>query len=290
MKYRYLFLLIALFSTVPALAQDAGVTDTFVMELTAPTASGADYKLEARLYMWSDADTVASASAGWDWIPSGLRLDSAKATAVAIDAFNGGQFLLYQNSLTSSNNNDRFQSGLFRFSGDKGLKPTIPPSRQLIATWYFTLPAGTTAPDSIVIDTAHYSSGTVYKWVDASNATYFPHYTGPAKRANPLPVDEGDKDLPVSYELHQNYPNPFNPTTTITFALPERTRVNLSIYNVLGQEIARLENGSRDFGPGQHSVTWNGLSDNGLPVASGIYFYKLQTEKFVQTKKMMFLK
>ncbi len=95
-------------------------------------------------------------------------------------------------------------------------------------------------------------------------------------------------DLPDSYSLRQNYPNPFNPVTTIDFQIPTASHVRLEVYNVLGQRIKTLINNvlSRN----RYSAEWNGDNDHGNKVSTGIYFYRLQTEKFVDTKKMMLIK
>ena len=83
--------------------------------------------------------------------------------------------------------------------------------------------------------------------------------------------------------LKQNYPNPFNPTTTITFDLPERSYVELNIYNVLGVKLATLVKGVKSAG--SYSVQFNASN-----YPSGIYVYELQTANYKQTKKMIYLK
>jgi len=90
-------------------------------------------------------------------------------------------------------------------------------------------------------------------------------------------------NLPTEYGLSQNHPNPFNPVTQINFSLPEATHVRLQVYNVVGQVVATLVD--RDMQAGYQSVTWNASS-----VASGIYFYRLETNAFTDTKKMVLLK
>jgi len=85
------------------------------------------------------------------------------------------------------------------------------------------------------------------------------------------------------FQLHQNYPNPFNPTTTITYSLPEQTRVTLSIYNQIGQRIALLYSG--EMNAGTHSAVWNASN-----FASGVYFYELRTDRFTSVRKLMLLK
>jgi len=90
------------------------------------------------------------------------------------------------------------------------------------------------------------------------------------------------------FSLGSNYPNPFNPETDISFSLPERTRVSLFIYNILGEKVKTLVSG--DMAAGTHTIHWNGRDEAGNSVASGIYFYRLKTESFDQTKKMVLMK
>jgi hypothetical protein len=94
--------------------------------------------------------------------------------------------------------------------------------------------------------------------------------------------------VPTSYALNQNYPNPFNPSTEISFALSQAGHVRLSVYNVLGQQVRTLID--QDMEAGNKSITWDGRSDNGSPAASGIYFYRIQANDFVDTRKMTLLK
>jgi hypothetical protein len=94
----------------------------------------------------------------------------------------------------------------------------------------------------------------------------------------------GIEDLiPAEFSLNQNYPNPFNPTTTIPLALPEASKVNLVIYNVLGQQIATVYNGHLEAG-------YYNFPFHIGKLASGVYFYKVQANDFTSVKKMMILK
>jgi hypothetical protein len=90
-------------------------------------------------------------------------------------------------------------------------------------------------------------------------------------------------NTPNEYSLLQNFPNPFNPSTIISFTIPERTKVVLKVYDVLGTEVAELINDIKS--PGRYEVEFN---SNGL--SSGIYFYTVQTGKFTDSKKMILLK
>ena len=89
-------------------------------------------------------------------------------------------------------------------------------------------------------------------------------------------------------QLYQNYPNPFNPETAISFSLPNKTKINLSIYNIKGQKVKTLCN--HEYSAGNHSIVWNGRDKNNKQVASGVYFYKLKTKDFVKVKKMLLIK
>ena len=90
-------------------------------------------------------------------------------------------------------------------------------------------------------------------------------------------------NTPKDYSLLQNFPNPFNPSTIISFTVPERTKVVLKVYDVLGAEVAELVNGIKS--PGRYEVKFD---SNHLP--SGIYFYTIQAGKFTDSKKMILLK
>ena len=90
--------------------------------------------------------------------------------------------------------------------------------------------------------------------------------------------------MPTEYKLSQNYPNPFNPTTRIKFGIPNQSDVSIAIYNMLGQKVITLKNEITDAG--HYEVVWNGISEHGNRVASGMYFYVLQA-KNVKTRKML---
>lgn len=89
--------------------------------------------------------------------------------------------------------------------------------------------------------------------------------------------------IPVTAHLEQNYPNPFNPSTKIVFSIPQRSKVSLKVYNLLGTEVADLVNGEMEAG--RYETKFDASS-----LTSGVYFYKLQAENFVETKKMLLIK
>ncbi len=98
-------------------------------------------------------------------------------------------------------------------------------------------------------------------------------------------VHEAQIITPDDYELAQNYPNPFNPTTNIEFTLPIRKTISLKIYNSLGQEVRTLVN-NQTYPAGTYRVQWDGKDNNGNPVASGVYIYKLIFGNFSKSKSM----
>jgi hypothetical protein len=85
------------------------------------------------------------------------------------------------------------------------------------------------------------------------------------------------------FELYQNYPNPFNPSTTIQFDLPKDSKVNITIYDILGRPVTTLVNGIKKAG--SYKIIWNASR-----LASGVYFYRLQTDDYITTKKLLLLK
>ncbi len=96
-------------------------------------------------------------------------------------------------------------------------------------------------------------------------------------------VTEEKTQLPNSFTLSQNYPNPFNPSTTIRYALPQRSHVTLKIFDLFGRELATLVNETKDAG--NYSVQWNAST-----LSSGVYFYRLQARSFSATKKLILIR
>ena len=111
---------------------------------------------------------------------------------------------------------------------------------------------------------------------DPVSATY-------SERNIPTPIEKTPQTLVKDYRLDQNYPNPFNPSTVISYNLKKAGSVKLDVYNSLGQHVATLVDGTK--AAGNHKITFNAAGLN-----SGLYFYKLQTGNYSQTKKMMLIK
>jgi hypothetical protein len=94
--------------------------------------------------------------------------------------------------------------------------------------------------------------------------------------------------IPIVTKLDGNYPNPFNPVTSIRFSTKEQGNVSIIVYNSKGQVVRTLVNEHKKAG--NHAVIWNGADDNGKPVSSGLYLYKMQAKGYTQLKKMMLMK
>ncbi|MCB0725042.1 MAG: T9SS type A sorting domain-containing protein [Ignavibacteriae bacterium] len=100
---------------------------------------------------------------------------------------------------------------------------------------------------------------------------------------DPTSISQIGNNVPDKFALYQNYPNPFNPTTTIKFDLAKSTNVSLIVYNTLGQEVARLFDGNQ--GPGSYEANLDASK-----LSSGTYFYRLTTDYYTETKKMLLVK
>ncbi|UCD63504.1 MAG: T9SS type A sorting domain-containing protein [Candidatus Zixiibacteriota bacterium] len=94
--------------------------------------------------------------------------------------------------------------------------------------------------------------------------------------------------LPNGFHVAQNYPNPFNPATTIAFSLPVRSHVSVAVYNVLGQQVRVLGDGV--LPAGNYTSRWDGTSEDGRQVASGIYFYRVHAGDRTEVRTMVLLK
>ena len=101
-------------------------------------------------------------------------------------------------------------------------------------------------------------------------------------------TNENDSSTNDNFIQHNNYPNPFNPTTTISLNLPIDQNVSLEIFNIKGQKVTTIYSGKLD--KGKHSMVWNGTNSSNKAVASGVYFYKLQTADETFNRKMLLMK
>lgn len=103
-----------------------------------------------------------------------------------------------------------------------------------------------------------------------------------------IPVSLNDVVKPKAYQLVQNYPNPFNPSTTISYHLPERATVKLTVFDLRGKPVLTLHDGGKPRG--NYELQWNGVDDMGNFVSAGVYFCRLEAGGYSQTIKMVYLK
>jgi hypothetical protein len=96
-------------------------------------------------------------------------------------------------------------------------------------------------------------------------------------------VEQTSSGIPNEYHLFQNYPNPFNPVTTIEFSIPKHSLVVLTIFNSLGMEIEVLLN--QHLAAGHYRTQWTPRD-----IPSGVYFYRLRSSQFTETKKLLLLR
>lgn len=157
--------------------------------------------------------------------------------------------------------------------------PSISDSRFLLSCGPFTLRPGTNpTPDTLLITFAIVSGQNVNAMLlhaDRAQAIYL--------NGGQVGVNGPGHEAPSRFELLQNYPNPFNPTTTIRFALPRAGHVRVSVMNMLGEEVAVLVNQTMQIGT--HSVVWSAGGSS-----SGVYFYRIRTDQFVETRKLILLR
>ncbi len=101
-------------------------------------------------------------------------------------------------------------------------------------------------------------------------------------------ITDSYSSLPREFALFQNYPNPFNPVTFIKYAIPKREKVEIIIYNTLGQKVRTLL--LKDQDPGYYTAVWDATNDFGHEVSSGLYFYGIKAGKYNAIKKMVLLR
>jgi PKD repeat protein len=140
------------------------------------------------------------------------------------------------------------------------------------------------------------------KIVMTTDVNFTPSGTGPAESpraaapstAKKVGVDSpalqlmAAQDLPTEFALEGNYPNPFNPTTAIRFALPEAASVRLEVYDAMGRRVATLLDNTLEAG--RHEAIWEGRTDGGITVASGVYLYRIEAGSFTAVKSMLLVK
>lgn len=101
-------------------------------------------------------------------------------------------------------------------------------------------------------------------------------------------VENSNSNIPDGFYVYQNYPNPFNPSTTIRYSISKPDNVIINIYDINGSLISTLLNSKQNTGV--HEVSWNGVNNDGMPVVSGVYLYKVQAGNSSKISKMILLR
>jgi hypothetical protein len=101
-------------------------------------------------------------------------------------------------------------------------------------------------------------------------------------------VENSNSNIPDGFYVYQNYPNPFNPSTTIRYSISKPDNVIINIYDINGSLISTLLNSKQNTGV--HEVSWNGVNNDGMPVVSGVYLYKVQSGNSSKISKMILLR
>lgn len=139
------------------------------------------------------------------------------------------------------------------------------------------------------IDSCCVAPANVNSFTDVTTAIFYMTTTPGTITLNGSAVKELETGIiPQDYSLDQNYPNPFNAGTVIRFAQPIDGNVKIDVFNILGRKVRTLVNEFRVAGT--HQTDWDGLSDDGVQVATGVYFYRITTDAFSSTRKMVLLK
>jgi len=177
----------------------------------------------------------------------------------------GFENLASENTLRKTTRNERSLDGYNVYINDE-LQNDAP----IAATYYVDLSA---------------TEGNVY-YVTA----VYTNPDGESAASNTVTFEDNDGNAiePVITSLNGNYPNPFNPKTAISFSVSETSKVSIVIYNILGQKVKTMVNDIVEAG--NHTITWNGTTDNGKTVGSGMYFYKMKNGRYTSTKKMILIK
>jgi hypothetical protein len=210
---------------------------------------------------------IVRKSASWNMNLTNIPLPIQLAAFNALQNPSGGGIVLHWSTLSEVNN--------YGFEIQRGTTPGG--SFTSIAGVFIPGHGTTTAPQEYSYTDPGAPAGTWYyrlKQMDLDGAIHFSDLAKVDVRAG-----QTAGDVPSVFSLAQNYPNPFNPTTVIRYSIPAKAEVTLALYNTLGERVAVLVSGEQERG--SHDVRFDGSS-----LASGVYFYRLQSAGLVETKKL----
>jgi hypothetical protein len=271
MSRKILLLAVFLFIGVSAFGQDPGVRDSLIVG-TVTVDTGISY-ISVPIYVFSD-DTITSYDFTLTWHPSHNVSISGIMIYEPISYW-GTEDSIWQNYVSSQATAD--------IEGEDILHPLFTNrSRLRIIRYGFTL--FFLPPQTIVIDSAIAPYFGIWH-----NRTTVPAFRPGAIIITPQSgIDGANPDLPKEVFLSQNYPNPFNGSTVIKFAIAEREKASLRIYDLLGREVRTLID--EPLESGNHSIVWDGRDDIGMDVPSGIYFYRVLSASYEDSKRMVIVR
>ncbi len=210
-----------------------------------------------------------------------------ECTAISFEGSRVEHFMVKEDNW--NNDSKKLLIGLIR-AMDENISDVLPAGEGLVATLYFESKEGLCVPE-LKITSWPLSAGELY--FDLVDETGHSTSSIKAKDGDIAIRETGsgaaiDDVKPSHFELKGNRPNPFNPETVLEFQLPQESPVTLTVYNVLGQVVKTLVD---DVLPaGNHAVKWDGTSDQGHEVSSGVYFYRIKAGDFESTQKMTLLR
>lgn len=146
----------------------------------------------------------------------------------------------------------------------------------------FQIAGGTFIPTGLTLDIPSDTTDVNAFWVIKA-AHLSTIVGGPKDQLTGIEDSKLNNNIPSDFVLNQNYPNPFNPSTFIEYSVPQRTNVEINVYNILGVKIATLFSGTKEAG--NYRINFDAGE-----LASGIYIYEMKTSHFVQSRKMLFMK
>lgn len=259
-----------------AFAQDPGVPDTVRLD-TAVFDAG--QKASVNVYLINDQPVSGIQ------IPVTYTGDLAVLDSVTfgprVAGFVGDDYLIASENLGGSSQTLMLaavplQSGSIAAGSDE------------VATLYFSRNLLSAVDTSFINSTTLAPAGGLLAATNAATpAGYAPQYVTGLVRV-PVSVASHPDVLPREFDLLPNYPNPFNPSTSFSVALPSAGHVTLEIYNLLGQRVVTLYDGTAPAG--YLELTWNGKDGRGHSVGSGVYFYRVEAQSFQKVRKMVLLK
>jgi len=247
-----------------------------------------DDELLKGVSFFTSADAVNYTVKVYDRFENGELLDELAAASGTMD-YRGFHTIDLPSPVTLING-DAFYIYLYLSAGGHPFDRTSEVPVLLGATARATIVNSTANPgESYYLDGSTWMDFYDYQFADPTwNGTANFCIKGLAVEDGPTGSHSFDDEIVPSFSLAQNYPNPFNPSTKIEYTLPKQTTVVLTVYNLIGQEVATLVNEAQSSGV--HSAAWDGRDNNGQVVSSGVYIYRLRAGAEVQSRKMIFMR